>query len=431
MIIVHFLVDFLRNIDYYTTMIYRHITPVILESLADSPVVLINGARQTGKSTISQWLGTESHPARYLTFDDATVLAAAQADPSGFLAGIKENVILDEIQRIPELFTAIKVAVDRNRSPGRFLLTGSANILLLPHLSESLAGRMEIITLWPFSQCEIEGTRDNFIDHAFDDNHLSLFVDKKDKTTLISKICYGGYPEILKRAKATRRSAWFQSYMTTILQRDVRDIANIQGLTDMPKLLSLLAARTASLLNFAELSRSSGLTQTTLKRYMTLLQATYMITLVPAWSGNLGKRLVKAPKCFLTDTGLTAHLMGISENRIQDDPHIMGPLLEQFTVLEVHKQSTWSTTRPRVFHFRSQAGHEVDIILEDQRGRIIGIEVKASQSLSRKDFTGLQTLKTILKQQFHRGIILYTGTESIAFGKNLHALPIQTLWQTQ
>lgn len=411
-------------------MIYRNLTSIIIESLEDSPVVLINGARQTGKSTISQWIGKESHPARYLTFDDATVLSAAQADPSGFLSGIKENVILDEIQRVPELFTAIKLEIDHNRKPGRFLLTGSANILLLPNLSESLAGRMEIITLWPFSQCEIEGTRDNFIDHAFENKNLPLIVNKEDRTKLIKKICDGGYPEILKRAKASRRSAWFESYITTILQRDVRDIANIQGLTDMPKLLSLLAARTASLLNFAELSRSGGISQTTLKRYMTLLQATYMITLVPAWSGNLGKRLVKAPKCFLNDTGLTAHLLGISESRIQNDTHLMGPLLEQFAVLEVLKQSTWSTTRSRVFHFRSQTGHEVDMILEDQRGRIVGIEVKASQSLSRKDFKGLQTIKTILKRQFHRGIILYTGTESIAFGGNLYALPIQALWQT-
>ncbi len=418
-------------IGYYPAMIYRHITPVILEALSDNPVVLINGARQTGKSTISQWIGKESHTARYLTFDDATVLAAAKTDPAKFLTGIEGNVILDEIQRVPEIFSAIKVAVDRDRRPGRFLLTGSANILLLPNLSESLAGRMEIITLWPFSQSEIEGTRDNFVDHAFENKHLSLLEDKGDRKKLIRKICYGGYPEILKRAKATRRSAWFESYITTILQRDVRDIANIQGLTDMPKLLSLLAARTASLLNFAELSRSSGMSQTTLKRYMTLLQATYMVNLVPAWSGNLGKRLVKSPKCFLNDVGLAAHLTGVSENRMQNDPHVMGPFLEQFVVLELLKQSTWSTTQPRAFHFRSQAGQEVDIILEDPRGRIVGIEVKASQSLNKKDFAGLQTLQTILKEPFHRGIILYTGTENITFGENLHAIPIHALWQTQ
>jgi predicted AAA+ superfamily ATPase len=409
-------------------MIYRNITPVILDALSDSPVVLLNGARQTGKSTLAKWLAQGPHPARYLTFDDATVFAAARNDPAGFLAGIEGNVILDEVQRVPELFMAIKAEVDHNRVSGRFLLTGSTNILLLPRLSESLAGRMEILTLWPFSQGEVDGMRESFVDVAFDDKPSSYKKDTEDRARLIKRIFTGGYPEILKRPVFARRKAWFGSYITTILQRDVRDLANIEGLTEMPRLLSLLATRSASLLNFSELSRSCGIPQSTLKRYMTLLNTTFMITLMPAWSGNLGKRLVKAPKCFLNDTGLTTHLLGIDEGRISDGISLIGPLLENFVVLELLKQSTWSNVQPNLFHFRTQTGHEVDIIMEDSGGRIVGIEIKAAKSLGSKDFRSLQMLQDTLGKRFLRGIVLYTGTEDISFGKNLFALPIQSLW---
>jgi len=409
-------------------MINRNITPIILDALSDSPVVLLNGARQTGKSTLAKWLAQGSHPARYLTFDDATVFAAARYDPAGFIAGIEGNVILDEVQRVPELFMAIKAEVDRNRVSGRFLLTGSANILLLPRLSESLAGRMEILTLWPFSQGEVAGRQENFVDAAFDDKPSSYKKDTENRARLVKRIFTGGYPEILKRPAFTRRKAWFGSYITTILQRDVRDLANIEGLTEMPRLLSLLATRAASLLNFSELSRSCGIPQSTLKRYMTLLKTTFMITLLPAWSGNLGKRLVKAPKCFLNDTGLTTHLLGIDEGRISDETLLMGPLLENFVVLELLKQSTWSNVQPNLFHFRTQTGNEVDIIMEDSGGRIVGIEIKAAKSLGSKDFRSLQMLQDTLGKRFRRGIVLYTGIEGVSFGKNLFALPIQSLW---
>ena len=409
-------------------MINRNITPIILDALSDSPVVLLNGARQTGKSTLAKWLAQGPHPARYLTFDDATVFAAAQHDPAGFLSGIEGNVILDEVQRVPELFMAIKAEVDRNRVSGRFLLTGSTNILLLPRLSDSLAGRMEILTLWPFSQGEVAGIQESFVDVAFDDKPSSDIKDTEDRARLVKRIFTGGYPEILKRPAFTRRKAWFGSYITTILQRDVRDLANIEGLTEMPRLLSLLATRAASLLNFSELSRSCGIPQSTLKRYMTLLNTTFMITLLPAWSGNLGKRLVKAPKCFLNDTGLTTHLLGIDEGRISDETPLIGPLLENFVLLELLKQSTWSNVQPTLFHFRTQTGHEVDIIMEDSGGRIVGIEIKAATSLGSKDFRSLQMLQDTLGKRFCRGIVLYTGIEGISFGKNLFALPIQSLW---
>jgi predicted AAA+ superfamily ATPase len=254
--------------------------------------LLLTGARQTGKSTLARWLATHHYSAQYLTLDDAAVLASARHDPAGFIAGMQGNVVLDEIQRVPELFIAIKATVDRHRTPGRFLLTGSTNVMVLPQLSEALAGRVEIQTLRPLSQGEIEGVQEGFIDAAFAAEAPEFITYREGRAQLLRRAVTGGYPEILQRSAAPRRSAWFGSYITTILQRDVRDLAHIEGLTIMPKLLSLLAARSGALLNFAELSRSIGLPQTTLKRYMSLLEMTFLIYLLPPWSGNLSRRLV-------------------------------------------------------------------------------------------------------------------------------------------
>ena len=266
-------------------MIHRHISSRLLEALADSPVVFLHGARQTGKSTLVQHITSTKHPARYLTFDDAAVLAAATADPAGFLAGIDGPVALDEVQRVPELFLAIKADVDRNRRPGRYLLTGSANVLMLPKLSESLAGRMEILPLWPLSQGEITEHREGFIDALFAGKTIRLGKTPKAHTDLVDRILRGGYPEAQRRESSGRRRAWFNSYISTILQRDIRDLANVEGLSAMPRLLTLLASRVGALLNQAEVSRSLGMPQTTLKRYMALQFGTIRRT--PAMQAGL------------------------------------------------------------------------------------------------------------------------------------------------
>ncbi len=407
-------------------MKYRNITDSIIEALSDSPVVLLNGARQTGKSTLVKWISEERYPARYITFDDAAALSSARHDPAGFLSGLGGNIILDEIQRAPELFMAIKAGVDLNRRPGRFLLTGSANVLLLPRLSESLAGRMEIISLWPFSQGEIEGRKEAFIDMSFAAAAPPGIKSMESRADIIRRLVAGGYPEVLNRPSYVRRKAWFGSYLTTILQRDVRDLANIDGITILPRLMSLLAARTASLLNFAELSRSSGIPQSTLKRYMALLETTFLIRLLPAWSGNPSKRLVKTSKLFLNDTGLAAYLLGVGE--INEDSFMAGQLLENFVFLELLKQVSWSDTQPGLFYFRTQAGHEVDFLLEGPGRKLVGIEVKAAKSLGERDFSALRALSETFDKKLHRGILLYLGDESLSFGRNLFALPIQTLW---
>lgn len=411
-------------------MIRRNITSEVLAALADTPVVLIHGARQTGKSTLARQIAASEHPARYFTLDDATVLAATQMDPDGFVRALDGPVVIDEVQRAPELFRAIKAVVDLDRQPGRFLLTGSADVLLLPDLSESLAGRMEVITLWPFSQGELEGRAERFVDALFEAELPSLAPEGTEKEVgLWERVLRGGYPEVVARSSSRRRRAWFNAYITTILQRDVRDLANIEGLTTLPRLLALLAARSASLVNYSEISRSSGLPLSTLKRYMTLLEATFLLRTLPAWHANIGKRLVKAPKLLLNDTGLVAQLVGLSEVRIETDRTRLGALLENFVAIELVKQITWSERQPSLYHFRLQTGREVDLVLEDATGRLVGVEVKAGASVSGSDLKGLRALAEARPEAFHRGVVLYTGEEVVSFEPNLQAVPVQAVWQ--
>lgn len=411
-------------------MIRRNIENEIKAALADTPVVLLNGARQTGKTTLVKKL-VSSRSARYVSLDDVTMQAAANSDPAGFVRGLGEKTTLlaiDEIQKAPGLFQALKVEVDNKRLAGRFLLTGSANVMLLPSVSESLAGRMEIVTLWPLSQGEISGRNESFIDAVFADS-LSLPSYKKSETSeLLKKMLIGGYPEVLSRPAEKRREAWFNSYITTILQRDIRDISNIEGLTDMPRLLRLLAARTGGLLNMSELSRSSAIPHTTLNRYLTLLKATFLLQPLQAWSANMSKRLLKSPKIYLIDSGIVSFLTGQTEKRLTEDPTFSGHLLENFVITELHKQTSWARTRVFPFHFRTTTGQEVDIVLEGADGQIAGIEIKASGSVGKKDFGGLEALAEIAGKKFLRGIILYNGDSAVSFGNKYHALPVSSLW---
>ncbi len=411
-------------------MIERRLTEKVRQSLRDTPVVLVHGARQTGKSTLVQALAGDRKVASYLTLDDAATLTAATDDTQGFVAAPKGLVVIDEVQKAPQLFPAIKREVDRRRRPGRFLLTGSANILLVPTVSESLAGRIEILTLWPFSQGEIEGVRETFVDALFAKATPQGPAAPQEAAQVMDRVLRGGYPEICTTRGTSRRGDWFRSYVSTILQRDVRDVANIERLTELPRLLKLLAARAGSPLNFADVARDLAVPQTTLKRYFALLEMTFFVRTLPAWSSNLGKRLVKAPKLYLNDSGLLTHLLGTSKQRLGRDPKQRGPLVENFVVMELCKQATWSRTRPELFHFRTQAGREVDAVLEDSTGRIVGIEIKAGATLSSDDLKGLRELADLAGERFHRGVVLYLGEDTIPFGPRLHALPIGALWET-
>jgi uncharacterized protein len=411
-------------------MIKRHLTPSVVEALKDTPVVLLVGARQTGKSTLVRSLLGGGPARRYFTLDDQGVLDAARSDPAGFLAGLDGPIALDEVQKAPELFPAMKAVVDRDRTHGRYLLTGSANVLLLPRLSESLAGRMEVQTLWPLSQGELKGRRERFLDRVFEAKFSPSSSTKIRAADWVEGACIGGFPEVAIRSSASRRRAWFKSYVTTVLSRDARDLANIESLASLPRLLALVASRAASLLNYADLSRVLGMPQSTLKRYMGLLQALFLYCPLPAWSGNLGQRLIKSPKVLLADTGLLASLIGATPDRLRQDLTLAGHLLENFVAMELVKQASWPETQVQLFHFRALSGTEVDLVLEDQAGRIVGLEVKASATPSSGDFKGLKALAEQAGKKFIRGILLYTGQEVVPFAKDLTAVPLQAIWES-
>ena len=409
-------------------MLTRNILPAVKAALTDTPVVLLHGARQVGKTTLAHAIANGRPRREYKSLDDESELSAALTNPEGYVRGLGGPVVLDEVQRAPELFRTIKAAVDRNRIAGQYLLTGSANVMLLPRLSESLAGRVEVITLWPFSQGEIEGTVESFVDRAFSASRMQWQAPTSKSRPLTDRIVRGGFPEPMSRADTSRRRAWYGAYLETTLRRDIRDLANIDSFLELPRLLSLISHRTSGLLNFADLSRGISIPQTTLKRYFTLLQASFLVVTIPAWTTNRGLRQTKASKVFISDTGLACHLLGADSNTIRTDGRIRGMLMENFVAMELLKQIGWSKTRPSAHHFRSSSGQEVDFVLEDQAGRIVGIEVKSSKSVGADDFRGLRVLRELAGKKFVRGIVLHDGDSTVHFDQEFVSAPISALW---
>lgn len=394
----------------------------------DTPVLVIIGARQTGKTTLVKGLRGPTFRAEYVTFDDATVRAAAQADPAGFLAGYSGPLVLDEVQYVPELFPQIKLRVDADRRPGRYVLTGSANVLLLPKISESLAGRSEHFTLWPLSQGELAGRREGFIDALFSDRLRAVHEKTDIRRDVIRRALRGGYPEIMVRSRADRRSAWFRSYTTAILQRDVRELTQISQPQDVTRLLAMLAARVGSPLNVLDVSRSLSLPHMTARRYLTVLERLFFIHQTLGWSGGLNARVTQHPKAYLPDPGLLGHLIGVDATRFDKDPTLAGALIENFVVGELERQRGWNTTTVTPYHFRTTT-NEVDSVLERPDGMLVGVEVKAASSVGPDDFSGLRVLAARAGSKFHRGVVLYTGSRTVPFGRNLHAIPISALWR--
>ena len=406
----------------------RHLAPRIREALLDRPVVTLVGPRQVGKSTLALELVDGGALSRYVTLDDVVTLAAARDDPAGFIAGLPHASVIDEVQRAPELYLAIKARVDRDRRPGSFLITGSADVLVLPGIAEALVGRAEILTLLPLSAGELTGHREDFVAWAFS-GEPPIPTTVVAEGDIISRIVRGGFPEP-SLAGSRFRERWFGSYVTTIVRREVQDLAHITGLADLPRLLAMLAARSASLLNTAELSRTSGLPQTTLRRYLTLIEGAFVTSTLSAWTGDAGRRLARAPKLHLTDTGLAAWLTGSDERRLLTERERLGALLESFVAMEIRKQLGWSSAWARIAHYRSHDGVEVDLVIEDRAGGIVGVEVKASATVRADDVRGLRRLAERVPDRWIRGVVLYLGHQAVPFGERLAALPITALWDT-
>lgn len=405
---------------------HRFLTDNMLSGRKRSPAILLVGARQSGKSHLMKTIAKEEK-IHYATFDNLPTLASAGNDPVGFIRSLPKPAILDEVQRVPEIFLPIKEDIDQNRISGRYLLTGSANPLVVPKLGDSLAGRMLIYELYPLSQGEILGKRENFLEIAFSDNPV-FQTSHFNKRELIERISRGGYPEVQGLQNHEERSEWADGYLSLILQKDIRDLAQIEGMNQLPNLLITAAAQVGSLLDYGNLAKDSRIPMTTLRRYFQLLHSLFIIHTLPAWSRNIKKRIVKSPKIFFVDTVILLQLLNLNETRLEQSPKILGRAAENFIVLELLKQSTWHPKRIDLFQFHTEAHQEVDIVLEHESGKVIGVEVKSSETIGIEDFKHFRVMKEAVGDDFHRGIVLYAGNQTLSFGPDLLAVPISALW---
>ncbi len=411
------------------TLYPRHLMPIVSEALADTPVVCLLGARQVGKTTLAQRL----KPKRaYISLDNRDTLAAAQTDPIGFIEGLPRPVILDEVQRAPEILPAIKLAVDRQRSPGQFLLTGSANLLLLPAVQESLAGRMEVIRLQPLSELEKQRHKQSLLQALINGTlKTQIAAERKSVQTLAGAICSGGYPEPLQRG-GKRARQWYREYLQTIVQRDVKDVADIRDQDELLRLVELLAYRTASLLNASSLANELNVGRKTVEKYISVLERLFLIRRLPAWHRNQAKRLVKTPKVHVVDSGLAATLNGLSAADWTSHADDFGHLLESFVVQQLICQAGWVNRDLRFYHYRDKDQVEVDLVIEQGRN-IWGVEVKRAASVQAKDAIGLKRLAWQAGKHFQGGMVLYTGASCLPLtiensDAKCFAVPISRIW---
>jgi len=405
----------------------RYLRPRVMEALTDSPVVLIHGPRQSGKTTLARLVGDELGFA-YLSFDDDVQRAAAQSDPVGYVADLPERVILDEVQRVPELFTSLKAAVDARRESVHFILTGSASVLLIPRLADSLSGRMDILRLHPLAQAELAGREAGFLSALFGAEFKTGVVGQRLGQALANRMLAGGYPAALTRTTGRRSTAWYRNYVETLVQRDVRDLGRISALDALPRLLTLAAGQTARLLNVSDLAAPFQISRPTIREYLTLLSRIFLLEELPPWHNNRLKRLIKTPKLHLGDTGLAGALLGLEGDALWNDRALFGRLLETFVYQELRRQAGWQEDMVSFSHFRDKDKVEVDLVLESG-GKLAGVEVKAASTITADDFKGLRKLQTVSGKSFRAGVVLYDGGAVVPFGKNLVAVPISSLWE--
>ncbi len=396
------------------------------EALADTRVVLVNGARQCGKSTLVMRIGNE-RAAEWRSLDHAATRQAAQFDPSEFVA-TSDGMVIDEVQRVPELLLAIKEQVDADPRPGRFLLTGSARVLGLRGLPDALPGRMETIELWPLSQGEIEEKPDGFVDAIFTQGPEYQHTSKEVRGGYIERITRGGFPEAVARPPR-RRERFLDSYVADLINRDVMQLSEIERGPEMRALTKLVAARSGQLLVPGALASELGLPQPTVGRYLGLLEEVFLLKRIPAWSRNLGTRAVATPKVAMVDSGIAANLLGLDAASLREPSSPLGPLLEGFVAMEIARQLTWSEQRVDLYHYRTKDQAEVDIVLENRRGQVVAIDVKAGSTVRGDDFRGLRHLAGRLGDSLITGVLLYTGQQTLPFGPRLRAIPISALWE--
>ncbi len=408
-----------------SALIPRMIRPRIEAALADTRVVLVSGPRQAGKTTLARQFTRPGRP--YFTLDNAATLQAVRSDPVGFIAAL-DGAVIDEIQRAPDLLLAVKESVDFDTRPGRFLLTGSANIATVPAVADSLAGRMETISLLPFAQCELARTPGRFLDALFNGKPLAALTVKPQRSGTLQRVLRGGYPDAVKRREDARRRAWYEAYVTQLMDRDAREAANLDHADRLARLLVILAEHAGQLVNHSGYGAALSLSSITAAKYVGILERLFLVTALQPWSSNRLSRLVKSPKVHFVDSGLLAMLRdGDAESFVQDRTRF-GPILESFVFSELRKLASFGDTAYRFSHFRTRDGQEADIVIEDRRGRVVGIEVKASATVKADDFKGLKLLQEAAGANFVRGVVLYDHHQTVPFGERLLAVPVSALW---
>jgi hypothetical protein len=410
------------------SLIPRHIRPHLVSALAEARVACLLGARQTGKSTLVQAIARNEHPSRYVTLDDPGALEAARADPMGFVAG-EERLAIDEIQRAPELMLAIKRVVDDEPTRGRFLLTGSANIVTHPRIADALPGRVDYLTLWPFSQRELSEGESTFIRRVFQGSAPEVESPPVGRAGYAERIAHGGFPEIVESGSA-RRQRFFAGYVDSILGREIEELGSVRDHEAAAQVMRLAAARSAELTNLTSIGRELGIDHKTVGNHLRGLEQLFLLIRLPAWHANLGHRVVRSPKLHVADTGLLCSLVGADAERLSEDGGIAGSAFETFAVTETIRLVSASDFAPeiRFHHYRDQRGNEVDLVLERANGDVVGIEVKTSATPRVRDASGLALLRDALGKRFRLGLVLHTGPDTVPLGERIWATPLAALW---
>lgn len=408
----------------------RHALERIEEALGYARVVLLLGPRQAGKSTLATEVVRRGHLSEILTLDDRSTRSLAQDDPDGMIGSLGRPVAIDEIQRVPDLLLAIKQTVDRNDDPGQFLLTGSANVLTAPRVLDALTGRTEIVHLWPLAQDEIHPERDagNLIDLLFKGEPPDVRDALVGPDVWLEDALAGGFPEARTRQSVRARRAWFNTYVTSLVERDLRDLSDARLLEEVPELLEILAGQVGGTLVTNRIAKRLGLAHKTVESYIHLLATAFTVMRIPAWLPGVAHRERQAPKVIFTDTGVLAHQLDFDLSSLNAHPTTTGPLFENFVVMELIKQLEWSESDARISHYRRE-GAEVDLLIQKRSGAFLAIEAKASATLGAKDWRMLKQLREARDEHFRAGIIFYTGTHTRPLGDRLWALPISALWR--
>jgi predicted AAA+ superfamily ATPase len=409
-------------------LIPRRLADTVVEAMQDARVVALLGPRQAGKSTLAQMLAAARLPSAYLTLDDEPTRSLAAGDPRGFVAGLGRRTVIDEIQRAPELLLAIKARVDRDRTPGQFLLTGSANLRRIPTVADALPGRVDYLMLWPLAQSEIERNGGELVTRLFAADVPQIEHAPVGRDAYAARLLAGGLPEARTRSGASR-ARFFESYATSLLEREVADTSRVHDPAAVGTLLRLLAARSASLARYDALARDIDVSGKTVKAHLEVLERLFLIRVRRPWHVNLGQRQVKAPKLYLSDPGLMAALLGADARRVRTDDGFAGALFETFVATELERLASWSEQALNFWHYREGA-REVDTIIEQPSGEIVAVEVKAGATVRASDFRGLVHLRECVGRRLRAGVVLYAGERTLPFGKDLWAVPLTALWQS-